>query len=202
MVVNNAGYGLLGAVEEVTDLQIRAQFETNFFGLMNITRAFLSTLRQQGHGHIFQITTAVSFGFPALGIYNATKWAIEGASESLAAEMKPFGINVTIIKPGGFRTDWIRRSLIQAEALDAYAPTAGFVRDFVVTINANPEQYEADPILYAQAMLRVAESDNPPLRLSLGQDSLDSMRQKLAAQSAELEQWSALSTFSDVQEPA
>ncbi len=202
VVVNNAGYGLLGAVEEVTDAQIRAQFETNFFGSLNVTRAFLPILRQQGHGHLLQISTAVSFGYPALGIYNATKWALEGMSESLAAEMKPLGIKVTIVEPGGFRTDWIGRSLIQAEAMDAYAPTAGSVRDFRVAINANPEQYEADPVLFAQTMLRVAELDNPPLRLPLGQDALDSVRQKLVAKQAELDQWSALSTFSNLTELA
>jgi NAD(P)-dependent dehydrogenase (short-subunit alcohol dehydrogenase family) len=202
VVVNNAGYGLLGAVEEVTEAQIRQQFETNFFGSLNVTRAVLPILRQQGHGHILQISTAVAFGLPGLGIYNASKWALEGVSESLAAEMKPFGIKLTIIEPGGFCTDWVGRSLVHAKPADSYAATVGGIRDFVVTINAQPEQYQGDPLLFAQAMLRVADLDNPPLRLPLGQDSLDSVRQKMTAKQADLDQWESLSTFSNLAEPA
>jgi NAD(P)-dependent dehydrogenase (short-subunit alcohol dehydrogenase family) len=122
VLVNNAGYGLMGAIEEVSDEQIRDQFETNFFGLLNVTRAVLPTLKQQHAGHILNISSiAGRLTSPMLGLYHASKFAVEGLSETLAQEMEPFGIHVTIIEPSGFGTDFASRSLAKAAPKPDYA---------------------------------------------------------------------------------
>lgn len=192
VLVNNAGYGLLGAVEEVTDGQIRAQFETNVFGLFDVTRAALPLLRAQGGGHILMISSvAGQVGTPGLGIYDASKFAVEGFSEALAQEVAPFNIKVTLIEPGAFRTDWAGRSMPQAEPIEVYQQTAGYVRGALAKFNG---QQPGDPAKAAQAMIAVVEAAEPPLRLPLGGDAVGAIRQKIEQQLQELSEWEALST--------
>src|SRR4051794_164544 len=121
VVVNNAGYGLFGTIEEITEEQARAQMETNFFGALWVTKAALPILREQGSGHIIQVSSIGGVNaFPVLGLYHASKWALEAFSQSLAAEVAEFGVKVTIVEPGGYATDWSGPSSVQADALPAY----------------------------------------------------------------------------------
>lgn len=197
VVVNNAGYGLLAAIEEATDQEIRDQYETNVFGLLNVTRAFLPVLRQQGSGHILQVSSlGGQRAFAGFGIYASTKWAVEGLSEALAMELAPLGIKVTIIEPGAFRTDWAFRSLVRTEPMEAYAASSGMTRAWMRS--EDTAAMLSEPVLAARAMMEVVEAANPPLRLPLGPDSLNGIREKLTTQQAELEQWSALSTFTSL----
>jgi NAD(P)-dependent dehydrogenase (short-subunit alcohol dehydrogenase family) len=124
VVVNNAGYGFIGAFEEMTDAEFKGQIDTNFWGVVHVTRAVVSILRKQGSGHIIQVTSIGGRNaVPGLSGYYAAKFAVEGLSEALAQEVKPLGIKVTIVEPGGFRTDWAGASMAYAKSLEAYAPT-------------------------------------------------------------------------------
>jgi short-subunit dehydrogenase len=177
VLVNNAGYGLSGTIEEVSEKEIRDQFETNVFGVLNITKALIPTLRQQGSGHILNISSlAGRIGMPLLGIYNGSKFALEGISESLAKELSPFGIKVTIVEPGGFATDFSGRSLAQAQPLTAYQP----VRDEVEKYRAN--FLMGDVPTGVKVILKVVEMAEPPLRLALGPNSLPRVIDKLTAE--------------------
>jgi len=150
VLVNNAGYGLMGAVEEVSDAQIRQQFETNLFGLLNVTRAVLPLLRKQRSGHILNVTSVGGqVSFPTFGMYHGTKYAIEGISESLAQEVAPFGIKVTIVEPGGFKTDFASRSLARAERIAAYQPL------YEALLKAFENGVYGDPARAADAMIQV-----------------------------------------------
>ncbi|HEX3436678.1 MAG TPA: SDR family oxidoreductase [Pseudacidobacterium sp.] len=197
VLVNNAGYGLFGAIEEVSDAQIRQQFETNLFGLLNVTRAVLPLLREQKSGHILNITSVGGqVSFPIAGLYHGTKYAIEGISESLAKEMAPFGIKVTIIEPGGFKTDFATRSLIRAERIEAYQPLyEGLLKAFEGGVYG-------DPARAAQAMIQVVETDEPPLRLALGTDALHLIREKLNSELEEYKRWESLTESTAFENPA
>ncbi|HWU67858.1 MAG TPA: oxidoreductase [Stenotrophobium sp.] len=188
VLVNNAGYGLLGAVEEVSDSEARAQMETNVFGALRVTRALLPYLREQGGGHILNISSVAGIvSTPGLGLYNASKYALEGYSEALALELAPMGIRVTIVEPGPFRTDWAGSSMAQAaRTLDAYDATAGATARLLKSYSG---RQPGDPEKAAAAMLKVVESDKPPLRLPLGEMAVTRIRSKLAAQLAELDAW-------------
>jgi NAD(P)-dependent dehydrogenase (short-subunit alcohol dehydrogenase family) len=200
VLVNNAGYGLQGAVEEVTDEQIRRQFETNVFGLLEVTRAALPLLRSQGSGHIINFSSVGGVvSFPSLGIYHGTKYAVEGISEALAQEVAPLGIKVTIVEPGGFRTDWNAGSMDRAEAMDAYSATVGMMRQ----MSAKSQGRESgDPVKLAQAMIQLVESENPPLRLVLGSDAYHVIQQKFQKQLAEMQTWETLTLSTDFPKPA
>ncbi len=191
VVVNNAGYGLAGAVEEVSDAEARAQLETNLFGALNVTRAVLPVLRAQGSGHILQISSMAGFvATPGLGIYNASKYALEGFSEALALEVAPLGIRVTIVEPGPFRTDWAGHSLVTpARSLPTYNTTA---HQTIATLNGYSGKQPGDPAKAAQAMIQVVESASPPLRLPLGEVALNRIRAKLTAMTQELATWEDL----------
>jgi NAD(P)-dependent dehydrogenase (short-subunit alcohol dehydrogenase family) len=191
VVVNNAGYGLSGAVEEVSDAEAREQMETNVFGVLKLTRAVLPQMRLQKSGHFLNISSVAGFvSTPGLGIYNASKYALEGFSEALAQEVAPFGIKVTLIEPGPFRTDWAGASLISPQKLIAdYANTA---HKTIHTLNGYSGKQPGDPAKAAIAMILVVESDKPPLRLPLGEMAVARIRQKLAAMTAELDQWQAV----------
>ncbi len=129
VVVNNAGYGFQGAFEEMTADEFKGQIDTNFWGVVNVTRAVLPVLRKQGHGHIIQITSIGGrLGIPGFSGYHAAKFAVEGLSEALAQEIKPLGLKLTVVEPGGFRTDWAGASMAYAKPIDAYASTVGFMR--------------------------------------------------------------------------
>jgi NAD(P)-dependent dehydrogenase (short-subunit alcohol dehydrogenase family) len=160
VVVNNAGYGHFGMVEEVTEREWRQQLETNFFGALWVTQAALPVLRRQGGGHLLQVTSEGGVrAFPGIGAYHASKWALEGLSESLAQEVAAFGIHVTCVEPGPYATDWLDRgSRHSAELLD-YAP---------VRAATAPEFTVGDPAATKAAILRLADAEHPPRRLILG----------------------------------
>jgi NAD(P)-dependent dehydrogenase (short-subunit alcohol dehydrogenase family) len=191
VLVNNAGYGLSGAVEEVADAEARAQVDINLFGALNLTRAVLPQMRAQGSGHILQISSAAGVvATPGLGLYNASKFALEGFSEALALEVAPLGIKVTIIEPGPFRTEWAGPSMIAArQRIEAYADTA---HKTIATINGYSGKQPGDPAKAAAVMIKVVESPNPPLRLPLGETALGRIRGKLKSMSEELTAWEKL----------
>jgi NAD(P)-dependent dehydrogenase (short-subunit alcohol dehydrogenase family) len=165
VVVNNAGYGQFGMIEEISEAEARAQFETNVFGALWITQAALPYLREQGSGHILQVSSIGGISaFPNIGIYNGSKWALEGISQALAQEVADFGIKVTIIEPGGFATDWGGASAKLAApnpAYDAYREKAAEQRKARV---AEP----GDPTASASAVLTIVDAENPPLRVFFG----------------------------------
>ncbi len=163
VVVNNAGYGLFGALEEVSEVEARAQLETNLFGALWVTQAALPFLREQGHGHILQVSSIGGIGaFPGLGLYHASKWGLEGFSEALSQEVAPFGIKVTIIEPGGFSTDWGGSSAMHAQEMLAY----NAMRDSRRARGAGMKH--GDPAASSAAILKVVDAEDPPLRLLLG----------------------------------
>lgn len=163
VVVNNAGYGLFGMVEETSEQQARAQLETNFFGALWVTQAALPVLRAQGSGHILQVSSIGGIGaFPTLGLYNASKWALEGLSEALAAELAPLGPKVTIVEPGPFGTDWSGSSAVHTEPIAAYEPVREARRAGATA------RTPADPAVTADVILQLVDAEEPPLRLFLG----------------------------------
>ncbi|WP_342107200.1 oxidoreductase [Methylobacterium sp. SI9] len=196
VLVNNAGYGYQSSIEEGEEDKIRAQFDANVFGLFALTRAVLPVMRAQRSGHILNITSVAGFvGFPASGYYAATKHAVEGFSDSLAAEVSPLGIRVTCIEPGPFRTDWAGRSLIQTpNALADYAETAG------ARLKATAEKsgtQSGDPVRAGEAMIRVTEMDAPPRHLVLGAWGYDAVTTRLKQALAEIEAWRETSLGAD-----
>ena len=188
VLVNNAGFGSLGAVEEIAEDKIRYQFEVNYFGTLNLTRAFLPHFRQQGSGHILNVSSVGGFtSYAGTGIYSSTKFAIEGMSEALSQELAPLGINVTIVEPGAFRTGFSGSALsVPEHQISDYAETSG---KFVQMAQSIDNEQPGDPHKAALAMIQVVESDNPPLRLVLGADALEGVRKKLSSVSKELDAW-------------
>lgn len=202
VVVNNAGYGLSGAAEEVSDSEIRHQMETNFFGLVAVTQAALPFMRAQKHGHIVNISSVAGYkGILGMSIYSASKFAVEGFSEGLAAEAGHLGIKVTIVEPGAFRTHWASNSAIvrSARVIEEYAPTAGVVRAGLAKMDGHQEN---DPAKGAIAIIAVVDSPHPPLHLPLGPDSVRYLRDKLAAMTQELAAWEAVSLNTGFDSPA
>lgn len=193
VLVNNAGYGAFGAIEEFSDDDTRRQFEVNFFGVLDVTRAVLPIMREQRSGHILNISSVGGFAsFSGAGIYSASKFALEGASEALAQEVKPLGIKVTIVEPGAFRTTFRTNASSKppAHLIADYAQTSGKTRDLVQAMDG---KQPGDPAKAAAAMIQVVESDNPPLRLALGEDAVNGIIRKLDATKAELEAWKSIS---------
>ena len=163
IVVNNAGYGQFGMVEELAEDELRDQLETNLFGALWITQAALPYLREQGSGHIIQVSSIGGISaFPGIGAYHASKWALEGISQSLAAEVADMGIHVTLIEPGGFSTDWAGPSAKHASSIAAYDG----VREASQKRRSSNEP--GDPGASAEAVLRIVDADDPPLRAFLG----------------------------------
>ena len=188
VLVNNAGFGTLGAVEEVDAEQVRRQFEVNCFGTLNLTKALLPHFRQRNSGHILNVSSVGGFtAFPGTGIYCATKFAIEGYSEALAKEIAPLGIKLTLVEPGAFRTEFAGDSLATPDTqIDDYAETA---HKFVEMQSQSSGEQPGDPDKAAQAMIKVVESDNPPMRLVLGEDALQATRHKIETFQKELNEW-------------
>ena len=188
VLVNNAGYGTVGALEEVSEEAIQRQYATNVFGALNTIRAVLPSMRQRRSGHILNLSSVGGFvSFAGSGIYCSTKFALEGLSEALSKEVAPLGIKVTIIEPGAFRTDFNGRSLATPEHLiEDYASTSG---EFLKWIQENDGKQPGDPDKAARAMIQAVESDNPPLRLALGADAVQMIEEKLESVKAELETW-------------
>jgi NAD(P)-dependent dehydrogenase (short-subunit alcohol dehydrogenase family) len=188
IIVNNAGYGLFGTVENLSEEQARAQIETNFFGALWVTQAALPYLREQKSGHILQVSSIGGIAaFPILGLYHASKWALEGMSEALAQEVASFGIHVTLIEPGGFSTDWSGSSSVQVQPGPEYA--------FLVEgLKARRAQSPGgDPAATQKAILTLVDTPNPPLRLFLGTSPLAIARSLYEQRLKTWEQWSEVS---------
>ena len=196
VLVNNAGFGYLGAVEEGEDDAVRALFDTNVFGLIDMTKAVLPAMRAQASGLIVTISSIGGLVSSAgTGYYHASKYAVEGLSESLAVEVKPLGIDVLIVEPGPFRTLWAGASMTQSPTrLDAYAATAGERRKLITGRSGNQP---GDPIRAAQAIIDAALSDAPPLRLLLGQAALGLARKKLDTLRRDFDAWEATTVGAD-----
>lgn len=178
IVVNNAGYGVFGAIEELSADEVRAILDANVFGVLNVTRAVLPILRAQGSGRIINIGSSAGIAVGAgRGIYGATKFAVEAITEALRAEVAPFGIQVTVVEPGSFRTDFLAHGDQRRPGgtIEAYAPTVGALQQ---AIDANDGLQLGDPTKAVAAIRRLAEAEDPPLRLPLGSDSLALFEQK------------------------
>ena len=184
ILVNNAGFGLFGAIEETTEEQARAQLETNFFGLLWMTQAILPIMRAQKSGHIIQVSSFLGLiTSPALGLYNASKHAVNGMSETLAAEVAPFGIKVSMIEPNGFATDWSSASSLHTEPNEIYAPLRKEVADSIT-----PDTWGM-PENTAQAFLELIDSENPPLHFLLGKKAYPAVRKIYKERLSEFERW-------------
>ncbi len=192
VLVNNAGYGLEGAVEETSMAEIRHQYDVNVFGLIAVTQAVLPHMRAQHSGHVVNISSMGGLTtFPALTIYNSTKFAVEGLSQGLAYELAPLGIKVTAVAPGGFRTNWAGASMQHtAQHITDYEATAGAGRAALVTRNG---RQPGDPRKAAIAIVKAVEAESPPLHLLLGADALLHVGRKLGALQAEIAEWAPLS---------
>ena len=196
VLVNNAGYGYLAAIEEGEDDAVRAMFETNVFGLVDMTKAVLPVMRAQKSGLIVNVSSIGGLtSFAATGYYHGTKYAVEGISESLAVEVKPLGIDVLIVEPGPFRTNWAGPSIKQsATHIDAYAATAGERRK---QTSARSGNQAGDPVRAAQAIIDAALSDTPPLRLLLGKMALDLARRKVDMLTKDFDAWESTTVGAD-----
>ena len=188
VLVNNAGYGYLAAIEEGEDAPVRQMFDTNVFGLVEMTKAVLPGMRARKTGHIINLSSIGGLiSFAATGYYHATKFAVEGLSGSLALELAPLNIKVTLVEPGPFRTDFAGRSIGQSKTeIPDYAETAGVRRQQTAARNGNQQ---GDPVRAAQAMIDVVASPNPPLHLLLGAPALDLARKDLAVKAKEFDTW-------------
>ena len=199
ILVNNAGLCLLGAVEETSAEQVEALYRTNVFGLLNVTRAVLPSMRTRRRGHIINISSVAGYsGYAGFGIYSSTKFAVEGLSEALHAELSPLGIHVTVVEPGFFRSDILdsEKSLIEAAARIAdYDGTAGAVRAIVPQLSHNQP---GDPVKLARALVELANCPDPPLRLPLGPDTLQRMAYKNAVVERETAAWRELAASTNV----
>jgi NAD(P)-dependent dehydrogenase (short-subunit alcohol dehydrogenase family) len=198
-LVNNAGYGYLAAIEEGEDDAVRAMFETNVFGLVDMTKAVLPIMRAQKSGIVVNISSIGGItSFAATGYYHGTKYAVEGISESLAIEVKPLGIDVLVVEPGPFRTNWAGPSIKQsATRIDAYAQTAGERRKQTAARSGNQA---GDPVRAAQAIIDAALSDNPPLHLLLGKTALELARKKVASLTHDFDAWEKTTIGADFPE--
>lgn len=199
VLVNNAGYGLAGAVEEVTEEEFMPMFETNVFGLMRVTREFLPHFRKQGSGNIVNLSSVGGLvGLPGWGYYNASKFAVEGFSEALAAEVTPLGIHVTIVEPGPFRTDFLGRSGVEAkERIADYDATAGKTRQY---FHEQAGKQKGDPLRAVHAMIQAVESPQPPLHLLLGALALQRMKGKLDQWKDNIKAWEPTTVGADFPE--
>ncbi|PJE07408.1 oxidoreductase [Mycobacterium sp.] len=190
VLVNNAGHGYLSAVEEGEDAEVRKLFDVNYFGAVDMIKAVLPAMRARGSGHIVNISSMTGLvANPPNAYYSSTKFALEAVTEALATEVRPLGIKVTAIEPGAFRTDWASRSMKETGSPIAdYADVAArkdLIKQFA-------DHLPGDPRKVAEAVLMVTELDDPPLRLLLGRDVLRAMRDKIAALSASIEEWKAV----------
>ncbi|MGV2292396.1 oxidoreductase [Trinickia sp. YCB016] len=198
VLVNNAGYGHEGLLEESTLDQLRKQFDVNVFGAVAMIHAVLPHMRKRRAGHILNVTSMGGIiTFPGLGIYHGSKFALEGISEALAKEVKSLGIAVTAVEPGAFRTDWAGRSLVRAERTIAdYDEVFNPIRERRRKLDGNQP---GDPAKAARAMLKLVASENPPMHLLLGRDAVTLVREKLSALKAEIDAWEAVSVSTDFQ---
>ena len=202
VLLNNAGFGLLGAVEEASAQDVERLYRTNVFGLLNVTRSVLPVMRAQHSGRILNISSIGGYrGAAVFGVYSSTKFAVEGLSEALHAELAPLGIAVTVVEPGYFRTDFLDSSSLSVSGhrIEDYNATAGAVRGKAVDLNhAQP----GDPERLAEVLVAFADAPNPPVRLPLGSDTVAAIEAKHAADAEILAQWRAVSISTDFAHPA
>lgn len=196
VLVNNAGFGYFGAIEEASMEEARDQMETNFFGALAMTKAVLPLFRKQQSGHLLQISSSAGFrATGGFGIYNASKFALEGFSEALAQEMAPFNVRVTLVEPGPFRTSFAGgSSKSTALQMDEYEATSGVFRKAMIARDGNQP---GDPVKAAQVMIAAVNSNHPPLRLPLGKPAFDAIRGKLKSVEQDLEIWEEMGTNTD-----
>jgi NAD(P)-dependent dehydrogenase (short-subunit alcohol dehydrogenase family) len=196
VLVNNAGIGYFGAIEESEDDEVRRMFEINFWGLANVTKAVLPGMRSQRSGHILNVASIGGLvGFPAVGFYNATKFAVDGYSEALLKELAPLGIKVTVIAPSGFRTDWAGRSANNSKiVIDDYKETAENNKN---NIRGYSGKQPGDPLRAAKAIVKAVETENPPLHLLLGVAALKGARNKLEVLKKDFDAWEETTTGAD-----
>lgn len=188
VVVNNAGYGHFGMVEELSESDIRDQMETNLFGALWVTQAALPTMREQGSGHIIQVSSIGGISaFPTVGAYHASKWALEGFSQSLSREVAGFGIHVTLVEPGPYSTDWSGASAVKSEEHSAYS-------DVREAAKSRPSASSpGDPAATRSPILKVVDADEPPLRIFFGEKPLDIATQDYESRLAEWNEWQPVS---------
>jgi NAD(P)-dependent dehydrogenase (short-subunit alcohol dehydrogenase family) len=190
VVVNNAGYGLFGMIEEISEKEARAQLETNVFGALWVTQAALPHLRAQRSGHILQVSSIGGItAFAGLGLYHCSKWALEGFSQALSQEVAGFGIHVTLIEPGGFETDWSGSSAIRAKAMPEYEELKAKLTEMRRTMIGK----RGDPTATAAAIFKVVDSKSPPLRIFLGEAPLGLAKADYTKRLAEWEAWNDVS---------
>ncbi|MEO6233067.1 MAG: oxidoreductase [Ferruginibacter sp.] len=199
VLVNNAGIGYFGAIEESEEKEVRRMFDINFFGLAKMTQEVLPSMRKQRSGHIINISSIGGLrSFPAVGFYNATKYAVDGFSEALAKETEPLGIKVTIVAPSGFRTDWAGRSANDSQVkIEDYATTAEKNKSDIRAYSGNQP---GDPVRAAAAIIKVVESSNPPLRLLLGKAAIKGARMKLEELKKDFDAWETTTVGADFPE--
>lgn len=197
VLVNNAGFGLLGAIEESSDADVRRMYDTNVFGLLNVTRAVLPGMRAQRAGHVINMSSIGGYRSVAgFGAYCSTKFAVEGLTEALRTELNPLGIHATVVEPGYFRTDFLDASslVVAGNVIADYDETSGQVRRVAVSLNHNQP---GNPEKLAAAMVDLVDAQTPPLRLPLGTDTLKAIAEKNAYVTQETETWKALSASTD-----
>ena len=197
VLVNNAGFGLLGGIEETSAQEVERVYRTNVFGLLNVTRAVLPSMRQLRSGHIINLSSIGGYrSTPGWGIYSSTKFAVEGITEALHDELAPLGIHATVVEPGYFRTNFLDGSSLQRTAMQIpdYAETVGKIRNHASELNY---QQPGDPTKLAQAILELVNADTPPLRLPLGTDTVQAIAKKNAYVEQEMAQWRTLAESTD-----
>jgi len=202
VLVNNAGYGLLSGIEEATDQEVKRNYEVNVFGTLNVIRAVLPFMRKERSGHVINISSVGGLGaYIGWGLYGSTKFAIEGITEALAMELAPLGIHATVVAPGFFRTNFLdESSLISSEQIiEDYAETVGAMRNFAAKVNY---QQPGDPEKLALAFVKLGNSENPPVHLPLGNDTLQRFREKTAAFEKDIENWYETITGTDHEDVA
>jgi len=190
VVVNNAGYGLFGTIEEVSEEQARAQIETNLFGALWVTKAAIPYLREQGSGHIIQVSSIGGVhAFPAIGLYHASKWGLEGFSQALAGEVEEFGIHVTLVEPGGFATDWGGSSADRAEQMPEYDGVRARREEKLGPVRS----MRGDPQATGPAILELVDAEQPPLRIFFGKAPLMMIEPEYAQRLETWQSWNELS---------
>lgn len=197
VLVNNAGFGLLGAVEECSAKEVESVYRTNVFGLLNVIRSVLPSMRQRRSGHIINISSIGGYrASGGWGVYSSTKFAVEGITEALHDELAPLGIHATVVEPGYFRTNFLDGSSLRPSAVQIldYAETVGKMRDIAAERNY---QQPGDPVKLAQAILQIVNVDEPPLRLPLGTDTLQAIAEKNAYVEQEIAKWRSLAESTD-----
>jgi NAD(P)-dependent dehydrogenase (short-subunit alcohol dehydrogenase family) len=197
VAINNAGYGLFGAIEEVSEADARAQLDTNVFGALWVTQAVLPIMRAQGSGHIIQVSSIGGVNaFPTVGLYHASKWALEGFSQALSVEVAGFGIKVTLVEPGGYATDWSGSSAVRSAELPAYAPARANIASLRGSFKPG------DPQATAAAILEVVDAAEPPLRIFFGTTGLPMTRAEYARRLQVWEQWNDVAVAAQGNPPA